>query len=250
MQEAVNQREHAFGIRERLGFWLRNDAARLLFPSRCLACEAPGVEGLDLCPVCLAALPWQPRACIRCALPLPQPAGDDTCAACLTEPPPLAACHAACRYQAPLDRLLPRFKFHGDLAAGRLMSQLMARAFAGLPRPAALVPVPLHRARLRQRGYDQALELAKPLAAVLEVDLQAGLLRRQRHTRAQSTLDAASRRENLLDAFVVSGSGGLPGHVVLVDDVMTTGATLHAAAEALLDAGVRRVDAWVCGRAL
>lgn len=73
---------------------------------------------------------------------------------------------------------------------------------------------------------------------------------RQRHTQPQSTLDAATRRENLVDAFVVPGTEPLPAHIALVDDVMTTGATLHAAAEALLDAGAARVDAWVCGRAL
>ena len=250
MPEAVNQGDVAFGIRERIGFWLRNDAARLLFPSLCLACGEPGVDGLDLCTACLEALPWQPPSCVRCALPLPAPAADDTCGACMLDPPPLAASRAACLYEAPLDRLLPRFKFHGDLAAGRLLSQLMARAFGGLPRPDALVPVPLHRARLRRRGYDQALELARPLAGALGIALQADLLVRQRHTRAQSTLDAAARRENLVDAFLVPGTAPLPAHIVLVDDVMTTGATLHAAAEALLDAGAQRVDAWVCGRAL
>lgn len=248
--DLVDPQECAIALRQRLGFWLRNDAARLLFPSRCLACDAAGVDGLDLCPGCLADLPWQPPACIRCALPLATLGGEDTCAACQIDPPPLAACHAACRYGAPLDLLLPRFKFHADLAAGRLLSQLMARAFAGLPAPAALVPVPLHRARLRRRGYDQALELARPLAAALGLGLRMDLLQRHRNTRAQSSLDAAARRENLVDAFQVGGTGELPSHVALVDDVMTTGATLHAAAEALLDAGVRRVDAWVCARAL
>lgn len=250
MPEAVNQTGATFGIRERLGFWLRNDAARLLFPSRCLACGDPGIEGLDLCPPCLATLPWQPPSCIRCALPLTVPAKDDTCPVCLSDPPPLAATRAACLYHAPLDGLLPRFKFHGDLAAGRLLSQLMARAFTGLPAPDALVPVPLHRARLRRRGYDQALELARPLATALGIPLRPGLLVRRRHTRPQSTLDAATRRENLVDAFEVPGTAPLPAHLVLVDDVMTTGATLHAAAEALLEAGAVRVDAWVCGRAL
>ena len=250
MPEAVNQAGDAFGIRERIGFWLRNDAARLLFPSLCLACGEPGVDGLDLCADCLAELPWQPPSCIRCALPLRIPAGDDTCAACMLDPPPLAATRAACLYDAPLDRLLPRFKFHGDLPAGRLLSQLMARAFNGVPRPDALVPVPLHRARLRRRGYDQALELARPLAGALDIALRPDLLVRQRHTQPQSTLDAATRRENLVDAFVVPGTEPLPAHIALVDDVMTTGATLHAAAEALLDAGAARVDAWVCGRAL
>lgn len=233
------------GLRARLGFWLRNDASRLLWPTRCLACDEAGGELLDLCPACAATLPWHHNACRQCALPLP---GPGLCGSCLTRPPPLQATQAAFLYGAPLDRLLPRFKFHQDLAAGRLLSQLMAESFASLPPPHALVPVPLHRARLRRRGYDQALELARPLARALGLPLRVDLLRRVRDTAAQSELDAAMRRRNLRDAFAVSAGATLPMHVVLVDDVMTTGATLHAAALALRRAGVRRVDAWVCAR--
>ncbi|KGM56695.1 hypothetical protein N799_02020, partial [Lysobacter arseniciresistens ZS79] len=165
---------------------------------------------------------------------------------------PLAEARAACLYRPPLDRLLPRFKFHRDLAAGRLLARLMAVALAPLahawPAPATLVPVPLHRARLRRRGYDQALELARPVATTLGLPLQAGALVRVRHTDPQSTLDADARRANLRDAFRVVPGVALPAHAVLVDDVMTTGATLHAAADALRRAGVARVDAWVCAR--
>ena len=126
----------------------------------------------------------------------------------------------------------------------------MPEAFAEQPLPDALVPVPLHRRRLRERGYNQAREIAAPLARQLGVPLREGLLQRVRHTQPQSRLDADARQGNLDDAFAVTASGQLPAHVVLVDDVMTTGATLHAAAWALREAGVRRVDAWVCARAL
>ena len=181
-------------------------------------------------------------------MPLPVQAAQ-ACGRCLQLPPPLAETRAACLYEFPVDRLLPRFKFHHDLAAGRLLAQLMGDAFDGLPRPQALVPVPLHRARLRQRGYDQALELARPLSRHWQLPLLANGLRRCRHTAPQSRLDAAQRRRNLRDAFNTRPGMAWPAHVALVDDVMTTGATLHAAAKALRRAGVARVDAWVCARA-
>ena len=244
--------------------WLAR-AGRALWPPRCLVCGEPGSGGRDLCGACAAALPWNRHACPTCAMPMPAaaaiparaiaggpavtPQAPPCCGACLQRAPPLDAARAAFVYAFPLDRLLPRFKFHRDLAAGRLLVQAMSVAFRGLPRPDALLPVPLHRARLRSRGYDQALELARPLARALSIPLRADLLRRTRATAPQSRLDAGGRQRNLRGAFTASpGAAALPAHVVLVDDVMTTGATLHAAALALRHAGVARVEAWVCAR--
>ncbi|MGH8033396.1 MAG: double zinc ribbon domain-containing protein [Luteimonas sp.] len=242
----------------------------LLWPSRCLVCREAGVAGRDLCPACAAALPCNRSACVRCAIPLPGPVpgmpfdGERmvsvrTCGDCLSRPPPLTATHATFVYGAPIDGLLLRFKFHQDLAAGRVLVQRMLDAAGSLPglgaddaRADALIPIPLHRARLRQRGYDQALELARPLSRALGIALRDDLLRRHRATQPQSSLDATQRRHNVRGAFVVSKRpadvGSLPAYVVLIDDVMTTGATLHAAAVALHRAGVARVDAWVCAR--
>ncbi len=222
-----------------------------LWPRHCLVCgqgceEADGTPGDDLCAACRQALPWNRSACLRCSLPLPVPAA--ACGHCQRRPPPLTVAHAAFRYEAPLDRLLPRLKFHDDLAAGRLLGGLMAEAFDDIERPDALIPLPLHRKRLRSRGFDQTLELAKPLARALGIPLLDDVLVRVRETAPQSRLDAPARRRNLRRAFAVRPGATLPAHVALVDDVMTTGATLHAAADALLRAGVARVDAWVCAR--
>ena len=117
-----------------------------------------------------------------------------------------------------------------------------------LPRPDALIPNPLHGSRLRTRGYDQALELARPLARALDLQLRGNILQRLRATAPQSELNALARHSNMRNAFVVRDDVALPAHVVLIDDVMTTGATLHAAAKVLRRAGVRRIDAWVCAR--
>jgi ComF family protein len=219
---------------------------RALWPARCLVCGEGGHAGRDLCLPCGSALPWNGCACPTCALPLPLPA--PACGACLRRPPPLDALHAVFGYARPLDRLLPRFKFHGDLAAGRLLAQLMTDACAVLPRPDALIPIPLHGSRLRTRGYDQALELARPLARALDLPLHGNVLQRLRATAPQSELNALARRRNMRNAFVVRNDVALPAHVVLIDDVMTTGATLHAAAKVLRRAGVQRIDAWVCAR--
>ena len=206
--------------------WLRK-AVRTVFSPRCLLCGESGAEGLDLCRACAQALPWNDIACLRCALPLPEP----------------GICGGF-----PLDRLVPRFKFHNDLAAGRLLSELMLQGMSGLPKPSALVPVPLHDSRLRRRGYDQAQELAGSLARALQVPLLSEALVRTRATAPQSELDAGARQRNLRRAFEVRAGAALPDHVTLVDDVMTTGATLEAAAKRLRRAGVARVDAWVCAR--
>ncbi len=218
---------------------------RWLFALHCMVCGESGQDGRDLCRACRAALPWQGPACLRCALPLPSPG---TCGACVQRPPPLTEVHATFDYAFPLDRLLPRLKFHRDFASGRVLTQVMAQRCAALTQPDALLPLPLHRERLRRRGYDQALELARPLAKALSLPLLDGVLTRVKSTSAQSRLDADARQRNMRGAFHVVAGAALPSHVVLVDDVMTTGATLHAAARALLAAGVERVDAWVCAR--
>lgn len=224
-------------------------ALRVLLPPRCLLCGAAGANARDLCSGCAGDLAINAPSCPRCALPLQTPA--PLCGACLRREPPLAAAWVPFRYTHPLDLLEARFKFRADLAAGRVLGELLVeRAAIDRPaRPDCIVPVPLHRGRLRERGYNQALELAKPLARALGVPLRQDALVRVRATPAQTGLDAKARRRNLHAAFAPSLHGDVPAHVVLFDDVMTTGATLREAARVLLRAGVQRVDAWALARA-
>ncbi len=234
---------------------------RVLLPPRCLVCGEPGSGGRDLCEACQRALPWNRCACMHCGLPLFAPEASPgateggtapeplVCGRCLRRPPPLERVHAAFRYGFPVDRLLPRFKFHRDLAAGRELAHALRRSLeeaAGRERPDALVPVPLHPARLRERGYNQALELARPLARAFAIPLAPEALERVRDTAPQSGLGALARRRNPRGAFEAGAAP--PAHVVLVDDVMTTGATLSECAKVLRRAGARRVDAWVVAR--
>lgn len=222
---------------------------RLVLPPRCLLCGAAGDDGHDLCAGCAGDFAVNAVCCPRCALPLESPA--PLCGECLRREPPFARAWVPFRYGHPLDLLEARFKFHRDLAAGRVLAERMIeRAHDDRPqRPDVMIPVPLHRTRLRERGYNQALELAQPLARALGVPLRADLLARIQATPAQTGLDAKARRRNLRGAFEVDASAALPNHVVLVDDVMTTGATLRECARVLRRAGVARVDVWALARA-
>lgn len=212
---------------------------RELLPPVCQVCGEPGQDDSELCGDCRLALPWHHDGCLLCAAPLPEDA-DSHCFQCQEAPPLLQACWASLRYAPPVSELLLRHKFHQDLAAGRLLSQLMLLS----PPPwslTTLVPIPLHANRIRQRGYNQAWELARLLNAPTWHGLE-----RAKATAPQSERTAAARRNNLDGAFIVRGE--VPPSVVLVDDVMTTGSTLHAAAEALVKAGCKDVRAWVCAR--
>jgi ComF family protein len=222
--------------------------SRVLLAPRCLACGEPGHGGLDLCGICRAQLPWNQHACRQCGIGLAL-AGQSHCGACRLDPPPFTHAFCPLHYRFPIDRLLPRFKFHGDLAAGELLATLMQWPMDPADLPQGLVPVPLHRSRLRTRGYDQALELARALARGVRLPLFANALVRRRATQPQTELGAAERRRNMRDAFALRPDARLPPHIALVDDVMTTGATLAECARVLLSSGVQRVDAWTIARA-
>jgi ComF family protein len=220
---------------------------RFVLPLRCLLCGAPGANGIDLCADCAAELPRNRSCCARCALPLAVSA--ELCGGCQQHAPPWDAAWAPFRYGWPLDRLESRYKFSGDLAAGRVLSSLWQREPGPLEPPSLMITVPLHRSRLRQRGYNQALELAKPLARVMGVPLRHDVLQRSRRTEAQTELDAVGRRRNVRGAFALRPGLAPPAHVAILDDVMTTGATLAECARLFKRVGVPRVDVWALARA-
>lgn len=217
-----------------------------LLPPACLLCGDRGQPGLDLCAGCHGDLPIPGAACERCARRLPR---TGICGACQRRPPPFDAAIAGFEYATPVDWLVHRFKFGGRLECGRVLSECLARelVFRGAGRPDALMPVPLHRRRLRQRGFDQAMEIARLLSVRLDVPLDNNRLARCRATEPQSTLDARQRRGNLRGAFRAAGKGR--GHVALVDDVLTSGSTAAECARVLKRAGCRRVSVWVLARA-
>jgi ComF family protein len=218
-----------------------------LLPWRCLLCGDEGADGVDLCADCAAELPRNTQCCAHCALPLPLSAPQ--CGRCLRKAPPWDAAWAPFRYAWPLDRLETRFKFSRDLAAGRALVSMWRRENHPSSLPQMILPVPLHQRRLRERGYNQAWELARSLARSLGIPCRHDLLQRVRHTDAQTGLNAAQRRRNLRSAFALREAAALPAHVVVLDDVFTTGTTFTECVRVLKRAGASRVDVWALARA-
>jgi ComF family protein len=196
---------------------------------------------------CLDVLPFNHACCMRCALPLAH--ADAHCGRCLRRAPPFARTLAPLRYDYPIDRLIAAFKFQGNLAAGKaLCAPLRDSVLRAATASHLLLPVPLHRTRLAARGFNQAWEIARHLAHAFDWPARADVLTRTRPTLAQAGLDARARRHNVRDAFAVAIS--LRGqHVALVDDVITTGATVRECARVLRAAGAASVCVLALARA-
>ena len=214
--------------------------------ARCPLCHHPGA---GLCPPCHAALPHNDLGCRRCDLPLPPgtPVGT-LCAGCQRRSPAFDRVRAPLRYTAPVDDLIAAFKYHGRLAHGRLLAGMLTDAVRAqdTPLPALLMPVPMHPVALRERGFNQATELTRLLAADLDIAWSATHLRRRRLGDHQRGLNRADRQRNLRGAFAARGP--LPRHIALVDDVVTTGATAHEIARTLRGSGVECIEVWAVAR--
>lgn len=228
-------------------YYCLNFIQSLLAPATCLLCGAPGEEPFDLCPGCRADLPWNHCHCQRCAAPLPQPG---VCGACLRRPPHFDLATAPLLYRPPIDHLLQGFKFHQRLTPGRLLGELLAEHLASREAalPELIIPVPLHPTRQRQRGYNQALELARPLARRLAISLAPEQCRRRRATETQSLLPAMARRKNVRGAFELARPLEAR-HVAIVDDVIATGSTVGELARVLRSGGAETIEVWALARA-
>lgn len=204
---------------------------------------------MDCCAGCESDLPRLSGQCQRCGLELVRSVA--LCGRCTTRLPAFDAAWPGFAYRGEIMRLVQRFKFQRDLAAGRIVASLLARRLAenGAPRPDLMVPVPLHYQRRLSRGFNQSDLLCRDLSHLFTGLPWADVLRRRRATRAQSDLPADRRRGNVRGAFRVRRLPPGTRHVALVDDVMTTGSTLHECARVLKRAGVGRVDVWVVARA-
>jgi ComF family protein len=243
---------------------------RHLLPGACLLCDQPvppDVE-VDLCGYCLDSLPWNHSGCLRCAIPLDpepvlEPSADEVCADCRAKPPPFLRALVPLRYQSPVSGWIARLKDQLGMAEGRVLGTLLADAVDAAYRadaamtghasriilPDAVIPVPLTRLRLARRGHNQALTLAMPVARRLGLPLWRRALVRVRSGPRQRRLGRSDRLESPANAFRCSRRWPAPGpRLAVVDDVLTTGATVTAVSLALLAAGAAEVHVWCAAR--
>ena len=231
----------------RTSSWSRGagSLAERIFGGTCYLCR--GASAGALCAPCSAELPYLARPrCPSCGLP---GTAETLCGRCLGEPPAFDATIAAFAYAFPADVLVQGLKFRSELALARLLADALYAEVRAASAGAVdlIVPVPLHDLRLRERGYNQSMEIARGIASRLDVPLAADACARVRNTAAQLDLPLKARRENVRGAF--SCRQALDGKTVaVVDDVMTTGATLSEVAATLKKFGAARVVNWVVAR--
>mgnify|MGYP001221451693 CR=1 FL=1 len=225
----------------------------LTVPGICYLCSGPLQRAeLFICMACNKDLPLNTPACPHCALPVA--VAGTPCGVCLSMSSRVTGdFFALFRYSFPISRLIHDLKFHARIEIAGFLGCRMAQTAAeqALPMPQCLVPVPLHNSRVAERGYNQSLEIARAAGAMLGIPVTHDLCCRVVNTPAQSTVLAAARGRNLKGAFAIAEHClPLPEHIAVVDDVITTGATVNELALALRACGVARIDVWASARTI
>lgn len=210
----------------------------------CQLCAAKA-DPSGLCPACHSSLGRLPAThCPLCAAPGPLA---ETCGRCLKHPPAYDRICAALVYEYPVDLLVQGLKYRGQLACARPLAQILADRLESEPYPDLVIPMPLSAQRLAERGFNQAQEIARIVAADFGLRLDANLCRRLRHSAAQASLPWKMRAANVRNAYLCDRD--LRGmDIAVVDDVLTTGATMHEVAKTLKRQGARLVTGWIVAR--
>lgn len=225
---------------------LQQLSADLLDPALCLGCTHELVAGQFFCSACLAELKLFDNPCTLCGLEI-QTSGIH-CAACLHHPPAWQKLVAPLQYQGLARDLLIQLKFGESLyLADSLVSSVIHHFEASKPAPEVLLPVPLHRNRLFNRGYNQAFEIARSLSHLRDLPVDTRALCRTRDTDSQSGLSASQRQKNIRNAFIYRPTRSW-SHVAVVDDIITTGSTAAEITRTLHRGGVERVEIWGLAR--
>ncbi|MCK4950419.1 MAG: ComF family protein [Gammaproteobacteria bacterium] len=230
--------------------WLQS-ARSCLYPPTCAMCGCASDTQLDLCTECHDALPHNSSACSQCALPLDGTSDKTLCGQCLNSTHSFDNTFSLFQYSNPVDHFIQSLKFNGKLRFANLLGNLLADALSDRPPeslPELIIPVPLHSSRQRERGFNQAVEIARPVSRALNIPLNYSGCIRSRPTIAQSTLNKSERRSNIRGAFAVKRKINIK-NVAILDDVITTGQTVNELARTLKQHGVQNIEAWSIARA-
>ena len=230
-----------------------------LFPSRCILCGQTvsahaDKKNIELCGDCYGALPFNMNYCLRCALPLVDGVSKNTlCGRCVRRLPDHDYAYSLFRYEGDIIRLIHQLKFSEKIICARsigelLLSVLMEDGALSTERPDCLLPVPLHPSRLRQRGFNQSIEIARVISKKLSIPIEYDAVIRCRRTTAQTGLNASRRQKNIKDAFSVTSELS-HRHILIIDDVVTTGSTVNELARVLKNKKVERVGILSIARA-
>ena len=215
-------------------------------PAICSLCNQYHRSTLAICEPCYELLTRLNSACRHCAMPLPD-AIFPVCGQCLRKKPAIDDVFTAYRFEEPLRTLLHEFKYHQGFYLRTFMAQLMLDALScAAYKTECLIPIPMHRLRIQQRGFNHAAELTKYLGRRLKIPFDLSACQKIRHTEPQAGLSSKQRRKNIRKAF--SASPQPYQHVTLIDDLLTTGSTANELAQTLKNNGVARVDLWCCAR--
>ena len=243
-------------ISESVYNWLIN-AQFFLLPGICVHCRKPASQHQDLCDACLLELPLVEHPCTVCGLPLPTSnLAASLCGSCMARPPGFCRSVNPFQYQPPVSSLIAGFKYRNKLVNGRVLGEQLASHLAWQYQdsalPSTIIPVPLHKARIRQRGYNQALEIARTLSHCLNIAISRDTVSRARNTTQQTGLTARARKRNLRCAFTINSDIQFEANttVAIVDDVVTTGVTVSELASVLLKAGASQVHVWAIARSV
>jgi len=226
--------------------WLNlTNFIQVLFKQNCILCTSATKSKLGLCSDCLNELPYSPTSsCPQCGLS----SNGLMCGSCLNSPPDFDSTHAVLIYAFPIDAMMQRYKYSSMLHLSQMFGQLLAQRI-NLDNVDLIIPMPMHPARLKERGFNQALEIAKILTKNNKEKLDYRRSIRQKLTPPQASLQFKERVKNIKGAFQVNRD--LTGkRVAIVDDVMTTGASLNELAKTLKKAGASHVECWVVARTL
>ena len=216
-----------------------------ILPQTCLLCYQKSDQRIDLCRDCENELPFITHACLSCGTPLP--IHTPICGQCLQQPLPYNNTFALFTYHPPITKLIYDLKFNRKLVNAKILGDLMAKYLKFEKKPDYIIPVPLHHKRLCERGFNQALEIARPIAKKFKVPLAIKSCKRIKHTDAQAMVPKNKRKKNIKNAFVIDANF-TPHSVVILDDVVTTGQTVLELARVLRDNGIQKIDIWCCAK--